>query len=227
MNPKTTNLSLRKKDLVDNPVARVPICLVLDCSASMIGDPIFELNDGVKMFFDEIIGNDYARPSAEVCVVTFGGSVHCLLDFDNIEKQTVPSMSASGNTPMNDAVNLALDKLNIRKQEYKDNGVSYYQPWMVLMTDGQPTQDISVSVSKTCNLINEGKLTIFPIGIGDEADMDELKRYSPERDPLKLEGLKFSKFFEWLSASVTRVSQSIPGDKIDIDLEGIKGWAKL
>ena len=45
---------LRRKDLVENPTARVPVCLCLDVSGSMSGDPINELNRGVKQFYDAI-----------------------------------------------------------------------------------------------------------------------------------------------------------------------------
>ena len=98
---------------------------------------------------------------------------------------------------------------------------------MVLMTDGQPTENISTSTMRTQDLVNNDKLTVFPLGIGDQADMDELERYSPKRPPLKLKGLCFSEFFEWLSQSVEKVSQSIPGTKIDLNVEGIKEWATL
>ena len=40
---------LRMEDLVNNPTARVPVCLCLDVSGSMDGEPIRELNDGVRM----------------------------------------------------------------------------------------------------------------------------------------------------------------------------------
>ena len=53
------------------------------------------------------------------------------------------------------------------------------------------------------------------------------KMFSPNRPPLKLKGLNFQEFFEWLSQSVSRVSQSTPGDKVELDIEGIKGWAQL
>lgn len=47
------------------------------------------------------------------------------------------------------------------------------------------------------------------------------------RSPLKLKGLKFREFFEWLSQSVSTTSQSIAGESISLDFEGIKGWAEL
>ena len=40
---------VRQQDLVENPSARVPICLVLDTSSSMSGAPIRELNEGVQL----------------------------------------------------------------------------------------------------------------------------------------------------------------------------------
>ena len=76
-------------------------------------------------------------------------------------------------------------------------------------------------------MANNRKLSIFPIGIGEDANMDVLARFSPKRGPLKLQGLKFRQFFEWLSQSVSRTSQSIPGESVPLDVDGIKGWAEL
>ena len=220
-------LTIREEDLFNNPVPRVPIALVLDTSSSMTGAPIDELNSGVKMFYEEILNNEYTKPSAEVCIVKFDSSAQCLCNFENIERQQVPTLTAYGSTSMDQGVNLALEKLQAAKDLYKTSGVAYYQPWMVLMTDGQPTEDITKSVNQTQQLIKDKKLVVFPIGIGDQASMSTLSRYSPDRQPLKLQGLKFSDFFIWLSESVTRVSQSMPGDKITLDTDAIKDWAQL
>ena len=57
--------------------------------------------------------------------------------------------------------------------------------------------------------------------------MNTLARFSPNRPPLRLDGLKFKEFFEWLSKSVARVSRSTPGDTVKLDLEGLAGWAEL
>jgi uncharacterized protein YegL len=54
----------------------------------------------------------------------------------------------------------------------------------------------------------------FRIGsrIGDEADMDVLALFSGQEKPKRLKGLDFRRFFDWLSQSVSVVSQSILGD---------------
>jgi uncharacterized protein YegL len=223
----TQELVLRREELVNNPTARVPVCLCLDTSSSMDGAPIEELNQGVSLFFEAIQGDEIAKYAAEIAVVTFGETATKLVDFGSITRQEVPVLSASGGTPMGAGVNLALDLLEARKKEYSSAGIDYYQPWLVLMTDGQPTDSVDNAVQRTVQTLETKKLTLFPIGIGEGADMNVLARFSPRRTPLRLKGLNFKGFFEWLSKSVARVSQSIPGETVPLDEKGIKGWGDL
>jgi uncharacterized protein YegL len=223
----SNELVIRREELVSNPTARVPVCLCLDTSSSMEGAPITELNDGVSLFFEDIQGDEVAKYAAEIAVVTFGETATKLLDFGAITRQEVPTLEAAGATPMGAGVSLALDLLDARKKEYSAAGIDYYQPWLVLMTDGKPTDAIDNAVQRTVQLLESRKLTIFPIGIGLSADISVLTRFSPRRSPLRLQGLNFKGFFEWLSKSVSRVSQSIPGENVPLDEKGIKGWADL
>ena len=225
-----TDLFLRLEDLVNNPTARVPVCLCLDVSGSMSGKAIQELNEGVRLFYEAIREDDIALYSAEICIVTFGGRrAECICDFASLDIQPDPPvLKASGMTPMGEAVNMALDLLDQRKKEYRSNGVDYYQPWLVLMTDGAPNGDkgeLSRAIARTTEAVNSRKLTIFPIGIGSDAAMKVLGEFSPKRAPLKLQGLKFQDFFAWLSKSVSTTSQSTPGDSVKLDLEGITVWS--
>lgn len=218
---------LRQEDLVENPTARVPICLVLDVSGSMSGISINELNAGVRLFFDAIKADEVAQYAAEICIVTFGNTVDKMLDFMSVERQTVPTLFASGSTPMGEGVAMGLDLLDARKEDYKRAGVDYYQPWMVVMTDGEPTDDISSAVKRISALVASKKLTVFPIAIGDSANLATLAKLSPTRPPLTLQGLNFKEFFTWLSRSVSRVSQSMPGESVELDTAGIKAWGKV
>lgn len=229
------SLALRNEDLVNNPTARVPVCLCLDVSGSMSGAPILELNKGVRLFYEAIKEDETAKYSAEICVVTFGGKgAKKVCDFASVEIQSgAPILLPGGGTPMGEAVNLALDLLEERKQEYRDVGVDYYQPWLVLMTDGCSNgspSELENAINRTVSMINHRKLTIFPIGIGSAADMDTLNQFSPKRSAMRLKDLKFSEFFDWLSKSVSKTSQSIPGESVKLDLDGILGdggWGEL
>lgn len=251
------NMLLRIKDLQENPTARIPICLCLDTSGSMAavegdcqltGETVYEdgrtwnvvtggttrideLKKGIDKFYAAIREDEMAVYSAEISIVTFDSKATCVMDFANIERQEdVPELVASGDTAMGEGVNLALNLLEERKKEYKDQGVDYYQPWLVLMTDGEPNgkaEELNRAINRTAEMVNEKKLVVFPIGIGQEADMSTLGKFSPNRVPLRLQGLKFEEFFTWLSQSISRVSQSIPGETVTLDLEGLKGWSTL
>ena len=222
------HLNIGADDLVDNPTPRVPISLCLDTSSSMSGSPIQELVRSVNLFYDAIDEDDDAHDSAEINIVEFNSSAGLVHDFASIERlQRLSSLAASGATAMGAGVNLALDTLETRKATYSSKGVLYYQPWLVLMTDGAPTDNIGAAVRRVVDLVEAEKLTVIPIGIGRDADMNTLARFSPNLPPLRLDGLKFTECFEWLSRSVARVSRSTPGDIVRLDLEGLAGWAEL
>lgn len=237
---------LRQRDLVTNPSARLPVCLCLDTSDSMnrvIGGDvqdtgrqeyrdgktwtiveggipaIQELNDGVQAFYSALSEDEIAADSAEVSIITFGGKVpEMVMEFGNIEHQErLQPLIAHGDTPMGEAVNLALDSLETRKQEYRDYGVDYYHPWLILMTDGCPNgdkQELERAVARVAEMVSKRKLIVFPIGVGPGADMDTLGRFaSSALPPFRIEALEFRSFFQSLSQSVSHASQSMPGNE--------------
>ena len=101
-----------------------------------------------------------------------------------------------------------------RKQTYKDNGVTYYRPWLFLITDGSPTDSIANAKTQLKRLVEEKGVVFFAVGVKN-ADMGRLKELAGD-NTAKLDGLNFSKLFEWLSASMQRVSQSKPGDMTEL-----------
>lgn len=231
---KTYSELLSSSDLVNNPATRVPVCLCLDVSGSMHGKPIEELNEGVRRFYQAIREDDIALYAAEISIVTFGGDEPvCIRDFSGLEQQSAPpALRAFGRTPLAEAVNMSLDLLEKRKADYRAAGVDYYQPWLVLMTDGVPTSeadDVTAAAERTAGMVEQRKLTVIPMGVGDNADMGTLARFSPKYKPLKLRNMDFCEFFEWLGQSVSAVSQSMPGEAFELDWEAltVKNWAEL
>lgn len=213
------------RDLVDNPTPRVPVLLCLDTSGSMVGDPIRELNLGVQQFLTEMKGDDLTRCSAETAVVAFNDSASCVADFDTADKLLVPEMEAEGMTCMGEGLSLALDLLEKRKAKYKATGVDYYQPILVVMSDGLPNGNRRVwdeAVERIRALCASRKLSVVVVGIGNDADMEMLARVSPKQRPVRLNGLRFREFFAWLSRSVTNVTASLPGDEPSMDLDALQ-----
>ena len=218
-------------DLTINPAPRIPVAVVLDTSSSMYGLPIQEENKGLAQFFQDVRNDEAAQLSAEAAVVSFDSDVHVLSDFVGVaDYEKVPVLSAWGQTCMGEGVTKALELLESRKSQYRSSGVDYYQPIMVLMTDGYPNGDpdlLKESQRRVREMVNSNKMTVITVGIGDGADMETLRQFSPKLPPMKLNSLDFCQFFRWLSQSVSVISQSNVGDNMTLDLSNTMNFSTL
>jgi len=213
-------------ELVSNPEPRCACILLLDTSGSMQGNPIAELNEGLRTFKEELMSDGMAMQRVEVAIVTFG-PVQVLSEFQTADLFEAPELAVTGNTPMGAAIEQGLDMLEARKQIYKQAGVSYYRPWVFLITDGAPTDDWKRAAERVRAGDNSERkqFSFFAVGV-DGVDMSTLTQIcSPNRPPLKLKGLSFRELFSWLSSSLGGVARSQPGESVALALPS--GWASV
>jgi uncharacterized protein YegL len=209
----------------ENPEPRCPVILLVDTSGSMSGKRIQELNQGLLTFKEEILKDDVAKIRAELAIISFGGNVQLRQDFVTVDNFEPFKLSTSGDTPMGQAINYALDLVEHRKDVYRSNGIQFYRPWIFLITDGSPTDEWGSAAQRVRDFENSKKITFFAVGV-EEADLSILKQIAPsERPPVKLRGLDFKTMFVWLSSSMGRVSAGKIGDMQP--LEPISGWASV
>ena len=209
----------------DNPEPRCPVVLLLDTSSSMQGEPIQELNKGLKTFEKAIKTHQKAALRVEVALIAFGSPVRAVdvqgggstIPFDveqvfvTADSFVAPTLEAKGNTPLREGMRRALKLLRECKEMYKQNDVAYFRPWIFLISDGEPNDDGWEEAADDAKVEEDRKgVSVFAIGV-DKADMGILARFS-NRTPRKLQGLAFEKLFLWLSTSLGGVSGSEPGD---------------
>jgi len=206
--------------LIDNSEQRTPLALVLDCSGSMQGAAIDQLNKGLALLEQELKADSIASKRVRLLVLEFGGQDEAKIAGDWIDAMefTAPNLTANGTTPTGQAVDLALAKIEEEKARFKQAGVAYTRPWLFLMSDGVPTDDWQGAADRCRQAEKANKVAIFPIAVGDEAHADTLGEFSSKGAGAvkRLNGLKFRELFLWLSASMKVVSQSRPGGQIQL-----------
>ena len=182
------------------------------------------LNEGLKSFYDEISNDDTTSQRLEIAIVTFNDQVRCIQSPSLIANMNMPILLADGNTALVDAMNEAIDLVADRKNWYKSTNQTYYRPWIILMTDGEPNsgQDVETLAARIKKDCNDKRYAFLPIGV-DNANMAILQQLQGNIPAMKLKGTKFSSFFKWLSASMGTVVTSEEGQKVDLT-NGVSDW---
>jgi len=238
--------------LASNPEPRCPCVLLLDVSGSMAeivahaGQPTGQivqrdgqtyrvvsggttridlLNESLRSYHADLMGDSLAAQRVEVSVITFGGSVQTVVPFVTAEEFKPPTLVANGETPMGAAILQAIEAVEERKQLYRQNGLHYYRPWIFFITDGEPTDNWQTAAAKVRDGEMNKKFAFFAVGV-EGANFDILRQISV-REPLRLKGYSFREMFVWLSQSQRSVSHSNPGQEDQVKLTSPTGWASL
>lgn len=221
----------------ENPDPRVACVVLVDVSGSMQGQPIAALERGYTAFTQYLNNDALASKRVEVAVVTFGNVATVLVPMQEARSLHPTRFTASGRTNMAAGIHLALDIIEDRKAAYKAAGLQYYRPWILLLTDGQANHDgFDQAVARLNSLETARGVTVFAVGAGPYVDWQQMSRLSVQRGPAPLDGLKYEELFEWLSASLSNVSNSTEFGRSDEALAGmgeqvslppLSGWSSV
>ena len=188
--------------------------LLLDSSSSMRGDPIASLNAGIRRFLEETCKDELTRERVDLAIIEFNSAPHMVQDFAPISQVKPVTLTAQGNTAMNQGINMAIDRVKARTNFYAVQGTPCYRPWIVMITDGEPTEDISLARQR---IIEEeakgeyGHLKFFAFGV---PGYDKNTLLSLTKRAVALKDASFEGFFDWLKDSMILQSGSNLDDNI-------------
>ena len=210
-----------------NPQARCPVALVLDTSGSMQGAAITELQQAVRMFYQEIARDPLASLRVSPSVFAFGGRVTQIVPFS--PKMVAPAdapeqLVAEGDTPLGAAISAAVQTIREQIQLYRQHAIPSYRPWVILMSDGHPTDQWQQAAAELKALSGKG-WTVLCIAMGAHADLPALAECSTI-EPRRIGTLEFAPFFRWLSSSLKAESRSATSNRQPVGLPAVLGSTK-
>lgn len=205
-------LRLAEEDLVQNATARLPICVCIDTSYSMLRDQrMQQANEGIREFIKAIAEDPCAVDAVEMCIISFGNeSAQVVVPFQPVDKINFKDLVPAGKTPLGQATLFAINELNTRNAQYDSYGISKYKPWLILISDGEATDDIALASQTLLKLQRDRDISVLCVGLGDEPN--SLAELHMNAEVIHLEKFQLGAFFRWMSTSAARISKQSPQD---------------
>ncbi|KDR57637.1 MULTISPECIES: vWA domain-containing protein [Oscillatoriales] len=170
-NPESNQrqLSISVSAVPDPFEGQVPmnLCLILDHSGSMNGQPLETVKQAAKELIDRLNVGD------RISVVAFDHRAKVLVpnqdiaDPDGIKKK-IDGLRCSGGTAIDEGLKLGIEELGKGKQDRISQGF--------LLTDGENEHGDNKRCLKLAKLATEYKLTINSLGFGDDWNQDILEK---------------------------------------------------
>ena len=196
-------------------LARRPLHFIwiADCSGSMGGKKIESLNFAIRNALPYMKEAAAENPNAEVMVraVKFssGASWH-VSNAVQVEQFGWVDLDADGVTDMGKALQLVAEQLD--PDVMPEKGLP---PVLVLLSDGQPTDDVSVGLRELMAQPWGTKAVRIAIAIGHDADHSILQRFigHPELEPLPANNAEsLVRYIKWVTTVVLK-SASAPASQ--------------
>jgi Ca-activated chloride channel family protein len=160
-------IALSANTAADGSNAPLNLCLVLDHSGSMGGQPL----ETVKQAACDLIDQMY--PEDRISVIGFDHKAHVVVETQSIDhseviKNKIKSLKASGGTCIDDGIKLGLQE----SSKGKDGRISQ----IFVLTDGENEHGNNERCFQFSRLATEYNMTLHSLGFGDSWNQDVLEQ---------------------------------------------------
>ena len=182
---------------------------VVDCSGSMWGEKIGVVNNAIQSVLPEMVDEAADNPNAQLMIRTLKFSTGASWVTESpvkVEEYAWEDLEAAGVTDLGKAFELLSAQLDVKQM-----GERALPPVIVLLSDGQPTDDYKKSLTKFQKLPWAKKAVKIAISIGQDADDDVLLEFTGNRElVLQANNAKMlAKMIKWASTAVSAVSSGV------------------
>lgn len=188
---------------------RLPVYFLIDVSESMVGEPIQQVQEGMKMIVQELRTDPYALETAFISIIAFAGKAKSLSPLTELYRFYPPTFPIGGGTSLGKALNFLMDEMDKTLVKTTAEQKGDWKPIVFLFTDGTPTDNPTPAFDRWNNKYR-GKANLIAISIGNNADTQLLGQISDNVMRLNTNGeMSFKAFFKWVTASIKATSVSV------------------
>ncbi|MCB9609594.1 MAG: VWA domain-containing protein [Polyangiaceae bacterium] len=196
------------KEFTTQAARPLPVILLADVSGSMGADgKIQALNHAVREMIETFQDESDLRAEIHVSVITFGGEARVHLPLAPAQGTTWSDLGPTGGTPMGAAFSLASQMVE-DKEAVPSRA---YRPTIVLVSDGQPTDQWKEPLEALLSGERGGKAFRMALAIGADADNVALNAFlaDPEGRVYRAdEARQIRQFFQLVTMSVSARSRA-------------------
>lgn len=188
---------------------RLPIYFLIDVSESMVGEPIEQVQSGIRNIIQELRMDPYALETVFVSVIAFAGKAKSLSPLTELYKFYPPAFSIGGGTSLGTAMEFLMSDIDRSIQKTTLEVKGDWKPIIFLFTDGTPTDSPEKAFEKW-NAKYRRSSNLIAVSIGDNVNTQILGKITENVLRLKdTDEHSFKAFFKWITASIKTSSMSV------------------
>lgn len=201
---------------------RLPVFFVLDCSESMIGENYSGMENGFETIVRSLRTNPHALETVHIAVIAFAGIAKTIAPLLELVSFYPPKLPIGSGTNLGEALDVLMKEIDKSVTKTTQEVRGDWRPIIYLFTDGKPTDNSTPAIEKWKKQYASGA-TMVAVGLGQAADFKALRELT--ENVILFENSEpgdFTKFIDWITASVLAQSKSVregtqAGDVINLD----------
>ncbi|MBQ9254082.1 MAG: VWA domain-containing protein [Bacteroidales bacterium] len=188
---------------------RLPIYFIIDVSESMVGEPIEQVQSGIRNIVQDLRTDPYALETVFISVIAFAGKAKSLMPLTELYKFYPPVIPIGGGTALGNALDFLMTDIDKSVQKTTLESKGDWKPIVFLFTDGTPTDNPSRPFEKWNKHYRKG-CNLVAVSIGDNVNTQLLGQITDNVLRLKdTDEKSFREFFKWITASIKTSSMSV------------------
>ena len=188
---------------------RLPVFFVLDCSESMAGHALRQMQDGIESIVRTLRTDPHALETVHICVIAFAGVARAITPLVELAAFYPPRLPLGSGTSLGAALDTLMTEIDRSVIRSTPDRKGDWKPVVYLFTDGRPTDNPDAALQRWQTRY-ASRVMMVAVGLGRGAHLSTLKRLTDRAILFDGADTKdFKRFIQWVSASVQVQSTGI------------------